>query len=79
MSSSQDASMDARQIVSSEAEAAVAANNLDMEIEDSSSEGVREYDPNKNSLIIMSMIQTVRILYQLSKESQRPRSRIPQW
>ena len=34
MSSTQDASMDAGQTVSSEAEAAVAANNLDMEIED---------------------------------------------
>ncbi len=34
MSSSQDASMDAGQTVSSEAEAAVAAINLDMGIED---------------------------------------------
>ena len=35
MNSSQDVSMDAEQTVSNEAQAAVAANNLDMEIEDS--------------------------------------------
>ncbi len=40
--------MDTGQTVSSEAKAAVAANNLDMEIKDSSSEGTdRGYDPNK--------------------------------
>ncbi len=38
--------MDAEQTVSSEAEAAVAANNLDIEIEGSSPEGTgHEYDP----------------------------------
>jgi hypothetical protein len=43
MSSTQDISMDAGQSASSEAQAAVAANNLDMEFEVSSNE---EYDPN---------------------------------
>ncbi len=48
MSSSQDVSMDAEQMPSSEAKAAGAANNLDMEVEDFSSGGTgREYDPNK--------------------------------
>ena len=48
MSSTADVSMNAEQTVSSEAKAAVAANNLDMEIEGSSFEGIdREYDPNK--------------------------------
>ena len=44
MSSTQDISMDAGQLASSEAQAAVAANNLDMELEDlSSNEG---YNPD---------------------------------
>ncbi len=43
MSSTQDASMDAGQMVSSEAKAAVAANNLDMEFKNSSSN--EEYNP----------------------------------
>ena len=44
MNSSQDISMDAEQMVSSETEAAVAANNLDMEIE--RSRETEEYDPD---------------------------------
>jgi hypothetical protein len=43
MSSTQDISMDAGQLASSEAQAAVAATNDDMEFEISSNE---EYDPN---------------------------------
>ena len=47
MNLSPDARMEAGQTVSSEAEAAVAANNLDMEIENSSSGGTgHEYDSN---------------------------------
>ncbi len=42
MSSTQDISMDAGQFTSSEAQAAVAANNLDMEIENLSP---AKYDP----------------------------------
>ncbi len=48
MSSTQDASMNAGQTVASEAKAAVAANNLDMEIEDPYPEGTgHEYDPDQ--------------------------------
>jgi hypothetical protein len=43
MSSTQDISMDAGQMASSEANAAVAANNLDMELENASSN--EEYNP----------------------------------
>jgi hypothetical protein len=43
MSSTQDASMDAGQMALSEAQAAVAANNLDMELDDFSSN--EEYNP----------------------------------
>jgi hypothetical protein len=46
MSSTQDISMDAGQLASSEAQAAVAANNLDMELEDlSSNEGYNPESP----------------------------------
>jgi len=44
MSSTQDVSMDAGQLASREAQAAVAADNLDMELENASSN--EEYDPN---------------------------------
>ncbi len=43
MSSTQDISMDAGQLASTEAQAAGAANNLDMELEKASSN--EEYDP----------------------------------
>ncbi len=43
MSSTQDVSMDAGQMVSNEAKAALAANDLDMEFENSSSN--EEYNP----------------------------------
>ncbi len=43
MSSTQDASMDAGQMVSSEAKAAAAADNFDMELEDPYADG--EYKP----------------------------------
>ncbi len=47
MNSSEDTSMDAGQTVSSEAKAVVTANNLDMEIEDFSSEETgHEQDPD---------------------------------
>ncbi len=45
MSSTQDVSMDAEQMVSSEAKAAVAASNVDMEVENRV-DGY-EYDPNE--------------------------------
>jgi len=53
MSSTQDISMDAGQLASSEAQAAVAANNLDMEFENSSNE---EYDPESPLTDYMRMI-----------------------
>ncbi len=65
MTSTQDASMDAGQTVSSEAKAAVTADNLDMELEDPYAD--YEYNPESPLRITTRILITMKIPFQLSK------------
>ena len=83
MSSSQDASMEAGQTVSSETKAAATAGNLDMEVEDlSPGEMGREQDPDKILVDYNeedSSNEDPIPALNSQKESRRPRSRVSQW